>query len=186
MEKSKLILPISILLASIIFGGFYYAGQINKQQTVQNTLSNIDLQAKCADAAEKYFVNSSHGNRDVDGWSRYYTNHYNVKLDTCFILVSSVENNLGVVNIDLYDALEGAQYATYFGHDNCKPIDLVVLGDSKRCQLDGGSIWLNSNNKKNSADYSFGFQGITNGPGVGDENTQKQFMEKVQLSFLDD
>jgi uncharacterized protein YaiL (DUF2058 family) len=35
MDKSKLILPISILLASLILGGFFYASQINKQQSIE-------------------------------------------------------------------------------------------------------------------------------------------------------
>ncbi|MBU4338540.1 hypothetical protein KKD57_03210 [Patescibacteria group bacterium] len=32
MDKNKLILPITILLASIILGGFYYASETNKQK----------------------------------------------------------------------------------------------------------------------------------------------------------
>ena len=35
MDKSKLVLPITILLASIILGGFYYASQVNKQKSIE-------------------------------------------------------------------------------------------------------------------------------------------------------
>ena len=35
MDKNKLILPITILLASIILGGFYYASQLSKQQSIE-------------------------------------------------------------------------------------------------------------------------------------------------------
>ena len=35
MSKDKLVLPFAILLASIIFGGFYYAAQVNKQQSIE-------------------------------------------------------------------------------------------------------------------------------------------------------
>lgn len=35
MDKNKLVLPIAILLASIVLGGFYYASQINKQRSVE-------------------------------------------------------------------------------------------------------------------------------------------------------
>jgi hypothetical protein len=35
MDKNKLVLPISILLASLILGGFFYASQINKQQSIE-------------------------------------------------------------------------------------------------------------------------------------------------------
>jgi predicted PurR-regulated permease PerM len=34
-KKEKLILPVVILLASIILGGFYYATQINKQKSIE-------------------------------------------------------------------------------------------------------------------------------------------------------
>ena len=36
MDKSKLILPISILLGCIILGGFYYASEVNKQQQLES------------------------------------------------------------------------------------------------------------------------------------------------------
>lgn len=35
MQKEKLILPISILLASIFLGGFFYASQISKQESIE-------------------------------------------------------------------------------------------------------------------------------------------------------
>lgn len=35
MDKNKLILPITILLASLILGGFYYASEINKQKSIE-------------------------------------------------------------------------------------------------------------------------------------------------------
>lgn len=45
MDKNKLILPISILLGCIILGGFYYASQLSKQQSIEKQ-QQIDLQAK--------------------------------------------------------------------------------------------------------------------------------------------
>lgn len=45
MDKNKLILPITILLASIILGGFIYASQLSKQQSIEKQ-QQIDLQAK--------------------------------------------------------------------------------------------------------------------------------------------
>ena len=35
MDKHKIILPISILLGCIILGGFFYASQVNKQQSIE-------------------------------------------------------------------------------------------------------------------------------------------------------
>lgn len=45
MGKIKLSLPVTILLASLILGGFYYASQVNKQRFIKRQ-QNIDLQAK--------------------------------------------------------------------------------------------------------------------------------------------
>lgn len=45
MDKSKLILPITILLGCIILGGFYYASQLSKQKSIEKQ-QQIDLQAK--------------------------------------------------------------------------------------------------------------------------------------------
>ena len=35
MHKNKLILPISIILGTVILGGFYYASQVNKQNSIE-------------------------------------------------------------------------------------------------------------------------------------------------------
>lgn len=43
MDKNKLILPISILLGSMILGGFYYASQISKQRSIEKQ-QQIELQ----------------------------------------------------------------------------------------------------------------------------------------------
>ena len=45
MDKNKLVLPITILLASIVLGGFYYASQINKQKSIEKQ-QQLELQAK--------------------------------------------------------------------------------------------------------------------------------------------
>lgn len=45
MEKSKLILPITILVSIIILGGFLYAIQVNKQQSIEKQ-QNIELEEK--------------------------------------------------------------------------------------------------------------------------------------------
>ena len=45
MDKNKLVLPISILLGCIILGGFFYASQLSKQESIEKQ-QQIDLQAK--------------------------------------------------------------------------------------------------------------------------------------------
>ena len=50
MKNIKLNLPVAILLASIIFGGFYYATQVNKQKSIEK---QQELKIK-HDCREKY------------------------------------------------------------------------------------------------------------------------------------
>ena len=53
MNKDKLILPVTILLAAIIIGGFIYASQTAKQQSIERQ-QRIELEAKQAELqAEK-------------------------------------------------------------------------------------------------------------------------------------
>lgn len=52
VDKNKLVLPIAILIASVIVGGFYYASQASKQQSIEKQ-QQIDLQAKQAELKAK-------------------------------------------------------------------------------------------------------------------------------------
>lgn len=46
MDKiNKLSLPATILIASVIFGGFYYAGQVNRQKSIEKQ-QRLDLEIK--------------------------------------------------------------------------------------------------------------------------------------------
>ncbi len=47
MDKTKLVLPISILLGCVILGGFFYASQVIKQESIEKQ-QMIDLRAKMA------------------------------------------------------------------------------------------------------------------------------------------
>jgi uncharacterized protein HemX len=49
---NKLTLPTTILVASLILGGFYYASQINKQKSIEKQ-QQIELQAKASQEAER-------------------------------------------------------------------------------------------------------------------------------------
>lgn len=55
MDKSKLILPISILLGCIILGGFYYASQINKQKSIEKQ-QQIELKQKAEETKQDYLL----------------------------------------------------------------------------------------------------------------------------------
>jgi|GEM_PF-2627049 len=54
MNKEKLILPITILLASLIVGGFYYASEINKQQSIERQ-QQIKIEYEQQKQSEKEF-----------------------------------------------------------------------------------------------------------------------------------
>lgn len=143
-------------------------------QVTNQRSTDIESQAKCRDDAAKYF--SSKNYKNSDGFD--YINHYNSKLNRCFILITGRSLNDNSLFIDLYDAIEGKHYATFNGHVSC--IDFIT-NNTNKCNLDSGSIWFDGNDTKNPADTMVGFRGFKNGGGAGDENTQKQFMDAIQL-----
>src|SRR5262249_179511 len=106
-----------------------------------------------------------------------YKNHFNSKLNKCFVLVSEYLLKDDFRTIDLYDAAEGSRYATYNGHNIC---DVSITKNPKRCALDSGKVWLDGNDSRNPADFTTGFRGLLYGGGSGDENTQKTFLDHVQ------
>lgn len=62
MDKHKLVLPISILLGCIILGGFFYASQVNKQQSIERQ-QQIELQAKAE--ADRLKINTDQAQQDA-------------------------------------------------------------------------------------------------------------------------
>jgi hypothetical protein len=160
----------AIVVALIILLGFVFLKRTGKQ-TADDT-KDVVLQARCADEAAKYFARKGY----ADGFD--YKNHFNSKLSKCFILISSYDPNIGMVYVDLYDALEQKHYASYIGYNDCGTAAV-------KCRLNSGNVWLDGNDAKNPADYHVGFQGVAAGSGVGDENTQKQFMDHIQ-PFMND
>lgn len=52
--------------------------------------TNINTQEKCANQSKIFFDNYENGNDTVqrdNSWERSYENHYNIKLDKCYILI---------------------------------------------------------------------------------------------------
>ncbi len=162
---------IAIIIAIAII---YLANTSNKQEMNTNLGSDIAMQSKCATRATEFYKQSGY-DKDSETIPSIYTNHWNKKLSKCFIQITSTSLKDGFIMIDVFDAFEGKQYATYNGYDpsTCNTTKL-------RCQLNGGNIWLDGNNTRNPADYHVGFQGVAVGPGVGDENTQKMFSDYIQ------
>lgn len=172
IKENKIATAIIVILV-IAFGMVYFYKQTPKTET------NLSLQTKCSDMALKFF--NEHGYKTDNANGDTYTNHYNSKLNKCFILLSSYMVNDDFLIIDLIDVLEGKTYADFSGHNICDPTVLTMSNQKlNKCQLDAGNIWFDGDSTRSPADYHVGFQGYAVGPGIGDENTQKQFLEHVQ------
>ena len=105
MEKlNKLSLPITILLASVVLGGFYYASQLSKQNSIEKQQA-IELQVKrdmeqakkeqedltktgkrlCvieaeSSAQEQYKTTCTYDCEDGYYYTKNYDNYYNICL----------------------------------------------------------------------------------------------------------
>ncbi len=130
-------------------------------------------QSDCAAHASRFLA--SRGWKPGSGDD--YENHFNPKLNKCFVLVTGYLPNEDFRTYDLYDAVEGRRYATYNGHSICSP---VITGNPRKCAMDSGSIWFDGNDSRTRADFTVGFRGLLNGGGAGDEETQKTFLDRVR------
>jgi hypothetical protein len=90
-----------------------------------------------------------------------YNNHYNVKLNKCFILVEADSTDTNV-ELDLFDVLESKRYASYLGYGECN-IQLNnapgMVGNAPvtdKCRLNSGKIWFSGNDSQ-TPDLSLGF-----------------------------
>lgn len=65
MDKNKLVLSITILLASIVLGGFYYASQVNKQKSIERQ-QQIEIQAKAETNRIKTEINRTEAHKEAE------------------------------------------------------------------------------------------------------------------------
>jgi hypothetical protein len=130
-------------------------------------------QRECAASANRFLV--SRGWKPDDGSD--YENHFNSRLNKCFVLVSGYLLKEDFRTFDLYDAVEGRHYATYNGHNICNP---AITKNPRKCAMDSGSIWFDGNDSRTPADFTVGFRGLLYGGGAGDEGTQKAFLDRVR------
>ncbi|MFH1048549.1 MAG: hypothetical protein V1732_02705 [Patescibacteria group bacterium] len=75
MDKNKLVLPITILLASIILGGFYYVDYLNKQQA-EVFSNNLRCQNLLKDLKQK--------------WDNIFGIYYSKELNTCVVKYTTI------------------------------------------------------------------------------------------------
>jgi hypothetical protein len=88
--------------------------QVAAPQTKPQT-NTLEYQAKCAEQAAKIFKDSGFKPNQMAG----YENHYNAKLNKCFILIQNVDaKSPGTVWTfkNLSDAYEGKSYGEYAWH----------------------------------------------------------------------
>jgi hypothetical protein len=85
------------------------------------SVRDLDLQAKCAKDARAWFNENWSSSRDKDTVLLDFTNHYNVKLNKCFILVefhykshfADAGGDSWTNNIELTDVYENNQYGRF-------------------------------------------------------------------------
>lgn len=160
---------------------------LSMRETVrQQSLQITELQASMVDQTKKQLrtaqiecASSAQAFLRSRGWkledAPLYENHFNERLNKCFVLISGFVPKDAFRSIDLYDAVEGRRYATYNGHITCEG----MIGSGPRCALDNGSLWLDGDESRMPPDFTVGFRGILYGGGRGDENTQQEFLKRV-------
>jgi hypothetical protein len=136
--KIGLLIGLLIIASSSV----YYFVVIPIQQKQENlqknqiAINNIDSQQKCADQAEKTFKENY---SDAVNGSTYY-DHWNIKLNKCFIFVISEFPgyiNGGVQRLGhdeaLYDAFEGVNYGDYTYYTS--PTDILSKHEFFSCSV---------------------------------------------------
>lgn len=136
MEKiNKLSLPATIIIASIVLGGFYFITKLSDQK------NNLNLDVECSKQAQSFY--DWYSGKAAKS-SLAFENHFNIKLKKCFVLIySGSEDGTDYSYIDLYDANEKKHYAMYVGHNYCSISSLLTENNPKKCELDSGRIWSN-------------------------------------------
>ncbi len=104
-----------ILLASFLLTFLYRQSPKIAQDT-----SSTNLQGMCASQAKiffEYYIKISEFGTPNDRQGDEYTNHFSVKLNKCFILITNrypySVDDADVYKKDLYDATEKKQYGAY-------------------------------------------------------------------------
>ncbi len=113
---------------------------LKKKQAVEIVAPPIELQEKCSGQAQRIFEQLGWNAKGSDS----YENHYNPKLNRCFILISTW--NATAVTKNLSDAYEGKVYGSYVWFPSkgkkyweVSPTECWVLlpsGEKATCQLD--------------------------------------------------
>src|SRR6266403_3015605 len=123
--KRTLIVVVCIVAISLLVYGAYVRGKSspNNSNMIQSVVTaeslsettgstaNLQLQEQCAKDAHTTFVNG--GYTTTTNGSNSYTDHFNKKLNTCFIVISNIDSSGNY--IQLYDAISQQEYGEYAG-----------------------------------------------------------------------
>lgn len=85
-------------------------GELEKQVTS----STLSLQETCSKKSEEFFNNYT-SKIPVENWR--YTNHYNTKLDKCFILINGAGKETSNILFNVYENSDIADCETYNAPD---------------------------------------------------------------------
>ncbi len=121
--SSLLIISLSVAYYYILF--LPNKEKLSQQLQVSQSKSNInvkiakgtlDLQERCAKAAEEFFMKNKSGDSTIED----YRNHYNQELNKCFILMNSTKcDKSGCTNTEnLVDVFSRKDYAGWFWMNN--------------------------------------------------------------------
>jgi len=99
---NKILLPATIIIASLILGGFFYASQVNKQKSIERQ-QEINLQedrrleeAEAAQAEKEYIAKRKNEcysiyEKERDAWNNVRGVSYSEARDICIIKYESTE-----------------------------------------------------------------------------------------------
>jgi len=135
IKENKITTAIVVVLV-VVFGlGYFVKDSVkieNHQQKVVVT-SDIDLQTKCSAQAKIFFDYYTGANKNQ---SNEYSNHYNSKLNKCFVLIKHhALDGFDFDTKDLFDAIEKSQYGSFGSGSIGNHCDLYSDGNKNNVKL---------------------------------------------------
>lgn len=113
---NKLSLPSTILIASLVLGGFYYATQVSKQNSIEKQ-QQIELQAQATNReADKAAADAAQAQKTADAQKQIAVQHYSQVKAECLAEENKSRTNLedflnNTCNLGSVDACLASDYA---------------------------------------------------------------------------
>lgn len=146
--KRTLFISILIVLFTVSFVGCDNQTSTKEQSSItdKNIKQIYDLQERCGKQSEEWFK-KKYGNGYEDEVSTEYYNHYNIKQNKCFILVTQYHQKKKSITVymtgyELYDVNENNEYGSLTIIHKSKKVSGWVLGKSCETEDEWFSIVL--------------------------------------------